>query len=252
MSSYLLDVVCSRCHFEHWSCNWYTSVAQTIHCHYKVFWDIAYRSMLDVISKKFIIPLYQLLFGEEPPCMSQRAMRTVVTVAHWFPIHEGTIVRVFGTLKAPHALPKFVIDRTLIQEVCYQMTQGFSKVLNKGKKKPCPPFPLTIRAYVVENFKQVEAEAKELDRIHLVTLNYQTYDPEKVVVAHCKKLKFSWSYAHTRKDIKDRIRNWYNSTREIKPSEQQAIEDELLDDFHDDVSLRERTSKGVEELGKRK
>lgn len=63
-----------------------------------------------------------------------------------------------------------------------------------------------------------------------MTLNYQTYDPEKVISAHCKKAKFSWSYAHTKKDLEDGIRNWHNSTREINPSEQQAIEDELLDD----------------------
>lgn len=80
-------------------------------------------------------------------------MRTVVKVAHWFPINEGTTVRVFGTHKAPHALPKFVIDRTLLREVCHQMTQGFSKVLNKGKKKPWSPFPLTIGAYIVKKFK---------------------------------------------------------------------------------------------------
>lgn len=105
MSSYLLDVVCSRCHFEHWSCNWDSSVSQLVHYHYKVFWDTAYRAALDIISKTFIIPLYQLLFGEEPPCMLKRPMRTVVKVAHWFPIDEGTIVSVFGTHKAPHALP---------------------------------------------------------------------------------------------------------------------------------------------------
>lgn len=82
MSSYLLDVVCSRCYFEHWSCNWDTSVAQPIHCHYKVLWDTTYRSMLDVISETFIIQLYQILFGEESPCMSQKAMKTMVKVAH--------------------------------------------------------------------------------------------------------------------------------------------------------------------------
>lgn len=114
------------------------------------------------------------------------------------------------------------------------------------------PFPLTIGAYVVEKFKQVEVKAKELEGSHFVTLNYRTYDPEKVVAAYCKKAKFSWSYTHTRKNLEDGIRNWYNSTREINPIEQQAIEDELLYDFQDDVSLRERTPKGAKESRKQK
>lgn len=64
-----------------------------------------------------------------------------------------------------------------------------------------------------------------------MTLNYRMYDLENIMAAHCKKVKFIWSYNHTRKDLEDGIRNWYNTTREISPSEKQAIEDELLDDF---------------------
>lgn len=127
--------------------------------------------MIDIISKNFISPLYQLLFGEEPPCMSKRAMKTLIKLVHWFPIEEGTFIRVFGTHKPPHALPRFSTNKTLLQEVCYQMTQGFSKIIIKGKKKPWPAFPLTIRAYVVENFIQVEEEAKALKGSHFVTLN---------------------------------------------------------------------------------
>jgi len=87
------------------------------------------------------------------------------------------------------------------------MVQGFSKILNKGKKKPWPAFPLTIGAYMVENFKQVEAKADALKGSLFVILNYRTYDLEKIVAAHCKKEKFSWSYSHTQKDIEDRVRN---------------------------------------------
>lgn len=87
------------------------------------------------------------------------------------------------------------------------MKQGFSKILNERKKKPWPTSPLTIGVYVVENFKQVEGEAEALKGSLFVTLNYWTYDLKKIVVAHCKKEKFSWSYYHTEKDIEDRVRN---------------------------------------------
>ena len=85
-----------------------------MHRHYKVFWYMTYKGMIDVIYESFIASLYQLLFGEEPPCMSKRAMKTMVKVAHWFPIQEGTFIRVFSTHKAPHALHKFVIDETFM------------------------------------------------------------------------------------------------------------------------------------------
>jgi len=77
----------------------------------------------------------------------------------------------------------------------------------------------------------MEAKAEELEGSQFVTLNYRMYDPKNVIATHCKKVKSSWSYVHTTKDLKDGIRNWYNSTREISPSEQQAIEYKLLDYF---------------------
>ena len=68
-----------------------------MHHHYKVFWDTTYKGMTDVIFEYFITPLYQRLFGEEPLCMSKSVMETFVKVAHWFPIQEGTFIRVFST-----------------------------------------------------------------------------------------------------------------------------------------------------------
>lgn len=46
--------------------------------------------------------------------MSKRAMKTLIKVAHWFPIEEGTFIRVFDTHKPFHGLPMFSIDRTLL------------------------------------------------------------------------------------------------------------------------------------------
>lgn len=69
----------------------------------------------------------------------------------------------------------------------------------KGKKKPWLALPLVIRAYILENFKQVEAEDEALKGNHFVNLNYRMYNLEKFMVVHCKKEKFSWSYSHARK-----------------------------------------------------
>jgi len=92
-------------------------------------------------------------------------------------------------------------------------------VLKKGKKKLWLAFPLTIKAYVMVNFKQVEVEDKELKGTHFVSLNYRTSDLKKVIATHRKKAKFSWSYSPTKHGHEDCVKNWYNSTRELRPSE---------------------------------
>ena len=144
-------------------------------------------------------------------------METLVKVAHWFPFAEGTFIRVFGSLKTPHALPRFINDKLLFQEVCYQMTSSFSKVLTKGKKNPWPTMPLTIGAYTVKYFKEVEAEVEQMKGFYLGPLDLRTYGPERIVPDHCKWAKFKWSYHHTERPYEDEKRTWYNADKGTCP-----------------------------------
>lgn len=65
---------------------------------------------------------------------------------------------------------EFVTDRMLLKETCYQMTSSFSKFLTKGKKNPRPTLPLTIGAYTVKDFREVEAKAEQLRGFFLLPL----------------------------------------------------------------------------------
>ena len=87
------------------------------------------------------------------------------------------------------------------------MTSGFSKVLTKGKKKPLPTLLLNIGAYTVKDFREVEAEAEQIRGFFLAPLDYWTYDPKRIVPAHCKHAKFKWSYQHTERPTEDGVRN---------------------------------------------
>ena len=91
------------------------------------------------------------------------------------------------------------------------MSSGFSRVLSKGKKKMWPTLPLTIGAYTVKEFIEVEAEEKEMKSYHLGALEHWTYDPERIVRDHCKRAKFKWNYQHIECPGEDERRNLYNS-----------------------------------------
>ena len=110
-------------------------------------------------------------------------------------------------------MPRYVTDKILIQEVCFQMTSSFSKVLSKGKKKSWPTLPLTVSTYTVKDFREVEAEAEEMRSYRLGPLDHWTYDPERIVPDHYKRAKFKWNYQHTECPGKDERRNWYNTDR---------------------------------------
>ena len=109
------------------------------------------------------------------------------------PVLSLFLTGVFYVLVIPF---EFVTGKLLLQEVCYQMTSGFSKVPTKGKKKPWPTVPLTIGTYTVRDFKQLEIEAEETKGFHFPPLTHRSYDPERIVPAHCKRDKLKWNYQH--------------------------------------------------------
>ena len=104
-------------------------------------------------------------------------------------------------------MPRFVTDKVLMQEVCFQMSSSFSRVLSKGKKKSWPTLPLTIGTYIVKDFRDVEAEGEEMKIYHFGALEYRTYDPERIVPEHCKKDKFKRNYQHVEHPGEDERRN---------------------------------------------
>ena len=152
---------------------------------------------------------------------------------HWFPLIEYTFIRVFVSYKAPHAMHRYVTDKILIQELCFQMTSIFSKVLTKGKKKSWPTLPLTIDSYTVKDFREVEAEEEEMRSYRLGPLDHQTYDLERIVPDHCKWAKFKWNYSHTECPGENEKRNWYNVDRKLTSgvwSDQEDPDDHTLEE----------------------
>jgi len=51
---------------------------------------------MEKLIDHFLIPLYNLIFKEEPPCMSHGAMEAVVEITYWFASPYDTFLRVFG------------------------------------------------------------------------------------------------------------------------------------------------------------
>lgn len=97
------------------------------------------------------------------------------------------------------------------------MAGGFSKVLTKGKKDPWITMPLIINAYTMKDFREVEAEAKQVRGFFLPPASYRTYVPERIIPAHYKRAKFKWIYQHTDFLAEDRVKNWYRKYREATP-----------------------------------
>lgn len=70
--------------------------------------------MYEKISEYFISPIYNIIFGTNPPCMSNKARASFQAIANWFTPWDATYIRVYGAYKRPHALPTFIRDKVVL------------------------------------------------------------------------------------------------------------------------------------------
>jgi hypothetical protein len=76
-------------------------------------------------------------------------------------------IRVYGTMKSPHILPKFVLDKLVLQEISYQtMIHGVGACLYRDKKAIWPPLPLWVGSYSFKEIKESQAEVNTLASFH--------------------------------------------------------------------------------------
>ena len=107
-----------------------------------------------MICNKLFSTLYQVLFGEETPCLSLKGQEIVKAFGDWYMTPIRVYIRISGSTKPPHWLPHFVPDSLLLKEISYQtFVNGVATSLHRNKKGLWPQFPLMTPVYKIENFK---------------------------------------------------------------------------------------------------
>jgi hypothetical protein len=91
--------------------------------------------------------------------MTDKAITVIRRIGDWYLMEHGTYIRIYGAMKPPHLLPRFIPDKLVLQEVAYQtIIHGVEGMLYRSKKSIWPPLPLYIGNYFFENTKQAQVE----------------------------------------------------------------------------------------------
>lgn len=94
------------------------------------------------LTGHFIIPLYKIIFEEDPPYMSREAMEAIAGIVDWYASLSGTFIRVFCIDKSLHVLPRYATDQLFMQEVSHHLATRLSAAFHTKKKAPWPHLPL--------------------------------------------------------------------------------------------------------------
>ena len=76
MSSYLLDVMCAIQEYPYLGWKWKPDLP-SIHVYCKMLWENKYKEDFEFICNGLFSTIYQILLGEQAPCLSPKGQRIV-------------------------------------------------------------------------------------------------------------------------------------------------------------------------------
>ena len=79
--------------------------------------------------------MYQVLFGEEAPCLSREGKKIVKEYGDWYMTPDIVYIRISSSPKTLHWLPHLVPDSLLLQEIFDQTyVNGVDASFHRNKK----------------------------------------------------------------------------------------------------------------------
>jgi hypothetical protein len=107
----------------------------TIHIYYQVLREHKYTIEYQNIYEHFLATLYEFILCTLAPCMTDKTTVIIKRIGNWYPMEHGTYIRVYRAMEAPHLLPRFVLDKLVLQEVAYQtVIHRFGGIIYRYKK----------------------------------------------------------------------------------------------------------------------
>ena len=170
-----MNVMCASIEFPSLGWKWEPNLP-SVHVYCKMLWET--RRIMNWYVMDYFFTLYQVLFGEEAPCLSPEGKKIVTEYRYWYMTPNRVYIRIVGSTKPPHWLPLLVRDTFLLQEISYQTyVNGVATSLYQNKKGLLPPFPLITQVCKIMNFKQTKDEFGVLTSYKFKEVTFRRHDP---------------------------------------------------------------------------
>ena len=129
-----MNVMCANLEFLALSWKWEFSLP-SVHVYYKMLWETKYIDDYEMICTKLLPTLYQVLFGEEAPCLSPKGQAIVKEYGDWYMTPIKVYIRISRSTNPLHWLPHCVLDTLLLQVISYKtFVNVVSASLHRNKK----------------------------------------------------------------------------------------------------------------------
>ena len=100
MSSYLLDVMCASREYPSLGWKWKPYLS-SIHVYCKMLRENKYKEDYELIYNELFARIYQILFGEEAPCLYPKGKKIVKEYGDWYMTPDRVYIKISGSTKPP-------------------------------------------------------------------------------------------------------------------------------------------------------
>ena len=184
MSSYLLDVMCANIEYPYLGWRWEPNLL-SVHVFCKMLWENKYKDDYEWICNVLFSTLYQVLFGEEAPCLSPKGKKIFKEYGDWYMTPDEVYIIIVGRTKPPHWFPHFVPDTLFLKEIAYQTyVNGVVASLHRKNKGILPLFRLSTKFCKIENFKLSKDEVGILTSYKFKKVTFRRHDPQGKLKEH--------------------------------------------------------------------
>jgi hypothetical protein len=185
MLAYIMDAIFFFIPFPLMNWNWSITYSQLIHEYHSELWEENAKNSFYEICHFVIIPMHKMLYGCDPPRISEIVSENLRAIADWFIEESFSYIRVYGCSVPPHALPKFLPDRLVLREVAHQIVKGGIEIeLKAAQKKSWSIFPVHIGKFSLLSLGHSKVEAEALEEIKMVNIEHKKHDPYQLVNNH--------------------------------------------------------------------
>ena len=93
-----MNVMCASLEFPSLGWKWESSLP-LIHVHCKMLWETKYKEYYEL---RLFPTLYQVVFGEEAPCLSLEGKKIVKEYGDWYMTLDKVYIRIVSSTKPSH------------------------------------------------------------------------------------------------------------------------------------------------------
>jgi hypothetical protein len=180
-----MDVICFMIPFPLMGWSSTPTSVEPIHLYHSKLWEDKVKDLFYKISNYVVVSVHIAIYGFPPPRISDQIVANLGKIVDWYIEEHFSYIKVFGCSVPPHALPMFLLDQLVCQEVAHQtVLGGISKELKAVQKKMWPTFPLQVGTFSLLDFGHSKVEAAALKDINILNIELKKHDSQKVIGNH--------------------------------------------------------------------